>query len=323
MLVDGCGRRIDYLRVSVTDRCDLRCAYCLPQDYCGYEAPAQWLSADEIVRLCRIFVSLGVTGIRLTGGEPLVRGGIDALAKAIGAIPGLEDLSLSTNGTRLARHAATLRAAGIDRLNVSLDTLSRERFAALTGRDALPGVLAGLEAARDAGYRLIKINMVWLPDRNADEIDAMIDYCRARGFVLRLIENMPIGDAARQLGSASLQPLIGELRERHRLIDHVVPGGGPARYLSTADRRFSIGFITPLSQHFCATCNRVRLSVAGDLHLCLGDDDRIDLRAMLRADASDNEIIWAIEAALVRKPRQHDFRQQPAKIVRVMAATGG
>ncbi len=323
MLTDAYGRRIDYLRLSVTDRCDLRCAYCIPPEFDDYEIRERWLSFDEIIRVSRIFVDLGVSRIRLTGGEPLVRARIDDLAQSIGQLPGLHDLSVSTNGTRLQQFAPKLRAAGVTRLNVSLDTLSPERFQALTRRDVLPDVLAGLEVARESGFRLIKINMVWLPEVNGDELDAMIEYCMARGFVLRLIENMPIGDAARQLGTSSLQPLIGQLRQRFDLVDHVIPGGGPARYLTTPDRSFSLGFITPLSQHFCETCNRVRVSVTGTLHLCLGQEDRLELLPLLRRGATDQEIADVIRDAVMRKPKQHDFQTNPGKIIRIMASTGG
>lgn len=323
MLIDACGRHISYLRLSVTDRCDLRCTYCMPQHFAGYAIPEDWLSFDEILRICRIFVGLGVSRIRLTGGEPLVRARIDELAESIGQISGLDDLSISTNGTQLLRYSSKLRASGVKRLNVSLDTLSRNRFQTLTGRDALPDVLAGLEAARHAEFELIKINMVWLPDLNADEVEAMIEYCMARGFVLRLIENMPMGDAARQLGSSSLQPLIEQLQSRFTLIDHVIPGGGPARYLTTPDQSFSLGFITPLSQHFCETCNRVRISVTGCLHLCLGQEDRIELLPLLRGSASDDQISNEIRSAVMRKPVKHDFLNSSRKTVRVMAATGG
>jgi GTP 3',8-cyclase len=323
MLADAFGRTIDYLRLSVTDRCDLRCAYCMPPEHDDYEAPADWLSFDEIDRLTGIFVGLGISRIRITGGEPLLRARIAELAGRMRRHAGLRDLSLSTNGTRLQTLAPRLRAAGVDRLNVSLDTLSPTRFAELTRRDALADVLAGLEAARDCGFDLIKINMVWLPDINGDEIDAMIDYCMTRGFILRLIENMPMGDAARRLGSKPLQPLIAGLRQRFGLIDHVLPGGGPARYLTTADRSFSVGFITPVSQHFCATCNRVRLSVDGMLHLCLGQENRIPLLALLRDGHSDDDIAQRIRLAVQAKPEKHDFVEAPGKLVRIMASTGG
>lgn len=322
-LVDPFGRAISYLRLSVTDRCDLRCAYCLPAAFDDYETPDNWLRFDEIIRLSRIFVGLGVSRIRLTGGEPLVRARFAELAEGIGQIPGLTDLSVSTNGTRLVALVRRLKQSGVTRLNVSLDTLSRERFQHLTRRDALPDVLAGLEVARDAGFQPIKINMVWLPGVNQDELDAMIDYCMARGFILRLIENMPMGDAARALGTSSLQPMIARLRERFGLIDHVIPGGGPARYLASPDLSFSIGFITPMSQHFCAACNRVRLSVTGTLHLCLGQEDRLELLPFLRNGAGDREIAAQIRAAVMRKPEKHDFQDRPEKIIRIMASTGG
>lgn len=322
-LIDACGRRIDYLRLSVTDRCDLRCTYCMPPDFDDYEPPTHWLSFNELDRVVRIFVALGVSRVRLTGGEPLMRARLAELAGQLKGNVGLRDLSLSTNGTQLKRHAAKLRQAGVDRLNVSLDTLSRERFTQVTRRDALADVLAGLEEANAVGFALTKINMVWMPTVNGDEVDAMIDYCRTRGFVLRLIENMPMGHTARQLGASDLQAMITRLRRNHGLVDHSIAGGGPARYLTSPDRSFSIGFITPLSQHFCGTCNRVRVTVTGELHLCLGAENRIDLLHLMRTGHSDAEISEAIRAALRNKPRQHEFREAPQKIMRFMASTGG
>ena len=323
MLIDACGRRIDYLRLSVTDRCDLRCAYCMPPEFDDYEIPDHWLTFSEIVRICRIFIDLGVSRVRITGGEPLVRSRVGDLIQDIGKLPGLSDLSLSTNGTRLKQFAPKLLASGVTRLNVSLDTLSPSRFLTLTRRDALHDVLAGLDVVRESGFRLIKINMVWLPEFNGDELDAMIEYCMKRSFVLRLIENMPMGDTARRLGSSSLQPLIVQLRERFHLVDHIVAGGGPARYLATPDRSFSVGFITPMSQHFCEACNRVRLSVTGTLHLCLGQNDRLELLPMLRGGLTDQEIADQIRAAVMQKPLSHEFQTTPKKIVRFMASTGG
>jgi cyclic pyranopterin phosphate synthase len=295
----------------------------MPPEFDDYETPENWLRFDEILRLSQIFVDLGVSRIRLTGGEPLVRARFVELAEGIGRIHGIQDLSVSTNGTKLKKLAPQLKAAGVNRLNVSLDTLSPIRFKELTRRDALRDVLDGLEAARIAPFQLIKINMVWLPEFNQDELEAMIEYCMARGFVLRLIENMPMGDAARILGSSSLQPLIIQLRKRFKLIDHIVAGGGPARYLASPDLSFSIGFITPMSQHFCEACNRVRVSVTGTLHLCLGQDDRIELLPMLRGAFSDCEIADQIREAVTRKPEKHDFQGRPEKIIRIMAATGG
>jgi len=295
----------------------------MPPEFDDYQIPEHWLRFDEILRLSRIFVGLGVSRIRLTGGEPLVRARVADLAHGIAQIPDLQDLSISTNGTRLKEFARTLKTAGVKRLNVSLDTLSRSRFQALTRRDALLDVLSGLEAAREAGFESIKINMVWLPEFNGDELEAMIEYCMTRGFVLRLIENMPMGDAARALGTSSLQPLISQLRDRFCLIDHVMPGGGPARYLASADLSFTIGFITPLSQHFCEDCNRVRISVTGTLHLCLGQEDRLELLPLLRQGCGDSEIADEIRRAVMRKPMKHDFQTHPDKIIRVMASTGG
>lgn len=323
VLVDACGRKIDYLRISVTDRCDLRCTYCMPDDYAGYEAPAHWLSFEEIDRLVGVFISLGIARIRLTGGEPLLRGRLPDLAGKLRRHSGVSDLSLTTNGTQLARLSTQLKSAGVDRINVSLDTLSRSKFHTLTRRDVLNDVLAGLEAARNCDLTPIKINMVWLPDFNGDEIDAMIEYCMDRGFLLRLIERMPMGNSESVPDTGSLQWQINRLRNRYGMIDHIVPGGGPARYLTTPDNSFSVGFITPISQHFCATCNRVRLTVDGTLHLCLGQDDRLELRPMLRAGASDAELIEAILSAILRKPNRHEFVSSPRKLKRIMASTGG
>lgn len=323
MLVDSFGRRIDYLRLSVTDRCDLRCAYCMPPEFKDYEDPAHWMTVEETVRVAKVFLGLGVHRVRLTGGEPLLRARFGKLIEMLGKLDGLNDLSLSTNGTQLARYAKLLKTSGVSRLNVSLDTLSRARFVELARRDALPDVLAGLDAAKTEGFRLIKINMVWIPEINGDDLDPMVEYCRMQGFVLRLIENMPMGDTARKLGSTSLQPVIENLRQRHGLIDKVIPGGGPARYLASPDGQFTIGFITPVSQHFCDACNRVRMSVSGTLHLCLVQEQTLELLPMLRAGASDDDLSQAIRGAIARKPWRHDFNERPEKVIRIMSANGG
>jgi len=322
-LVDSYGRAIEYLRISVTDRCDLRCAYCMPQGFKDYETPAHWLSFAEITRLVGVFARRGLKRIRLTGGEPLLRAGLPELVRSIAAIDGIEDIALSTNGTQLARHCAKLREAGLTRLNVSLDTLDRQHFASIARRDVLPEVLQGLEEAARAGFRATKINMVWLAETSRGELEQMIEFCRTHGFVLRLIENMPMGDSARQLGSSSLQPLAEELRQRFGLVDGLIPGGGPARYLVSPDGAFSLGFITPLSQHFCATCNRVRLTVDGALHLCLGQENQHDFRTLLRAGASDAELDTALLTAIASKPEKHEFSEQPLKLSRPMSRTGG
>jgi cyclic pyranopterin phosphate synthase len=322
MLVDRFGRAIEYLRLSVTDRCDLRCAYCIPEGFKGFEEPAHWLTFQEVERLLGVFARMGLKRVRLTGGEPLLRRHVDDLARRIAALPGIEDVSLSTNATQLAKMAARLRAAGVTRLNVSLDSLRAETVARINGRAVLDEVLAGLEAARAVGFAPIKVNMVVMRD-NADEIDDMVAFCQQQGFILRLIELMPMGETARRMGYVDLQPIKRRLQERFGLVDTVLPGGGPARYLGTADGRFTVGFITPLSQHFCATCNRVRLTVDGQLHLCLGQEDRMDFRALLRGGASDDDLATALQQAMDLKPERHEFREQPTKLVRFMNMTGG
>lgn len=321
--IDGFGRRIEYLRLSVTDRCDLRCTYCMPEEFRDYEEPAHWLRFEEILRILRIFSARGLRRIRLTGGEPLLRGRLPELVHQIKELPGISDLSISTNGTQLLKKAPALKIAGVDRLNVSLDTLDRARFSALARRDALEQVMGGLEKARKLGFKAIKINMVWLPESRIDELESMIDYCRPRGFVLRLIETMPMGASGRAVGHTSLQPIITLLREKYGFVDGVVAGGGPARYLVSPGEDFSVGFITPMSQHFCGTCNRVRMTVDGILHLCLGQEDRLDLRSLLRGGATDDEIETEIRRALMRKPEKHSFNEAPLKLLRPMSKTGG
>lgn len=322
MLIDRYGRAIEYLRLSVTDRCDLRCAYCIPEGFKDFEEPSHWLTFQEVERLLAVFARMGLKRVRLTGGEPLLRRHVDDLARRIAALPGIEDVSLSTNATQLKKMADKLRSAGVTRLNVSLDSLRPETVERINGRPVLDEVLAGLEAARAAGFTPIKINMVVMGD-NVDEIDDMVAFCMENGYVLRLIELMPMGETARRMGYVDLQPIKRRLQERFGLVDTVLPGGGPARYLGTSDGRFTVGFITPLSQHFCATCNRVRLTVDGQLHLCLGQEDRVDFRTLLRGGASDDDLEATIVQAIDLKPERHEFREQPTKLVRFMNMTGG
>lgn len=243
-LVDRYGRHINYLRLSVTDRCDLRCAYCIPEGFKGFEEPDHWLTFDEIERLLGLFAGLGLKHVRFTGGEPLLRRNVTELCRRVSSIPGVEDLSLSTNATQLASMARDLKDAGVTRLNVSLDSLRDEAVARINGRPVLDKVLAGLEAAAAAGFAPIKLNMVVMHE-NARDVDDMVAFCMERGYVLRLIELMPMGDTARRMGYVDLQPVKARLQERFSLVDTVLPGGGPARYLGTADGRFSVGFITP------------------------------------------------------------------------------
>lgn len=324
MLHDRFGRTIEYLRLSVTDRCDLRCTYCIPTGFKGFEEPADWLSFDEIERLLGAFARLGTRRVRLTGGEPLLRRHVSELAGRISAIEGIDDLSMSTNATQLRRHAGALRAAGVSRINVSLDTLDRACMQAITGRDSHAQIMDGIMAGKEAGFEPIKINMVAMRGVNEGEIDRMAEFCIEHGFVLRLIEVMPMGATGRNTSYLDLQPIRARLRERYDLVPQAVElGGGPARYLATRDGRTSIGFITPMSQHFCATCNRVRLAVDGTLYLCLGQEQKFEFRPLLRGGASDAELDAAIRAAIELKPQKHEFTERPEKIIRFMAQTGG
>ncbi|MFN2310200.1 MAG: GTP 3',8-cyclase MoaA [Gammaproteobacteria bacterium] len=323
-LVDRFGRTIEYLRLSVTDRCDLRCFYCLPKGFKDFEEPEHWLSFAEIERVIAAFARLGTRRVRITGGEPLVRRDLPALAARLAALPGVEDLSLSTNATRLARQARALHAAGIRRINVSLDSLDAARFKSITG-GKLEKVLDGLMAAKAAGFTPIKINMVVMKGVNEDEVEAMVDFCIAHGFTLRFIETMPMGDTGRAAADhyVDLQTVKARLARRFELLPGVMPGGGPARYVRVAGTDLRIGFITPISQHFCATCNRVRLSVDGTLYLCLGQEHRLELRPLLRAGASDADLEAAIRQAIDLKPERHEFSESPEKVLRFMSMTGG
>ena len=323
-LQDRFGRRIEYLRLSVTDRCDLRCSYCIPKGFKGFEEPENWLRFEEIERVVAAFTRLGTRRIRLTGGEPLLRHNLPQLAARLAALPGLQDLSLTTNATQLARHADALVRAGVKRINVSLDSLRRECVNEITGRDSLAQVMAGLEAARTAGLSPIKINMVVMKDVNETDIETMVGFCMANGFVLRLIETMPMGDTGRNASFMDLQPVLEQLRLRFALLPQATEmGGGPARYWQSADGHFTLGVITPISQHFCASCNRVRLSVDGTLYMCLGQEERFELRPLLRAGISDAELENAIRQAIELKPERHEFREKPGKLIRIMAMTGG
>jgi cyclic pyranopterin phosphate synthase len=324
-LVDAFNRSIEYVRVSVTDRCDLRCTYCLPPGHHDFIEPEQWLTFDEIERVIRAFTELGVYRVRLTGGEPLTRHKLPELAARLNALPHLEDLSLSTNGVQLKKQARALKQAGIKRINVSLDSLQPARFAAITGGGKLDKVLDGLAAASAAGLHPVKLNMVVMNGVNDDEVEDMVRYCIDHDFTLRLIETMPMGDTGRSASShyLDLEAVRRRLEQRFDLVPAVMPGGGPARYVGIAGTSLRIGFITPISRHFCETCNRVRLSADGALYLCLGQDDKVELRPLLRAGISGEDLKDTIRAAIARKPERHEFREQPQKIVRFMSRTGG
>ena len=323
-LIDPFGRRIEYVRLSVTDKCNLRCFYCLPERHSEFEQPAHWLTFDEIERTIQAFTELGVSRVRITGGEPLVRKDLPRLAAQLHALPGLDDLSISTNAVLLARYADALKTAGVARINVSLDTLRADRFRRVTGGELQP-VLDGLMAANSAGFSPVKINMVAMKGINDDEFEDMVEFCLEHDFTLRLIETMPIGATGLSASEhyLDLQQVRQRLSERYELIPGLMPGGGPARYMQVQNTNLRIGFITPISQHFCETCNRVRLSVAGTLYLCLGQDHKYELRRLLRQGISDDGLKNAILEAIAIKPEKHEFRDKPGQVVRLMSMTGG
>ena len=324
-LKDRFGRHIEYVRLSVTDKCNMRCFYCMPEGFKGFEIPENWLTFDEIERVIAAFVELGVSRVRLTGGEPLVRRNITDLIQQLARLKGLDDLSMSTNAALLNRYAEPLSQSGISRINVSLDSLDPERFRQVTGNGKLDEVLAGLQAAKAAKLSPIKINMVAMKGINDDEYIDMVDYCIEMGFTLRFIETMPVGSTGRN-AAANYQDLAEvrkQISQKYELVPSVMSGGGPARYYKIKGSDLNIGFITPISQHFCETCNRVRLSVDGALYMCLGDEHKFELRPLLRAGISDEELKRQIIQALDMKPEKHDFNQKPEKVMRFMSMTGG
>jgi len=323
-LTDPFGRNIEYVRLSVTDRCDLRCFYCMPQGYSDFEAPEHWLTFDEIERVIGAFGRLGVQRVRITGGEPLVRRDLPVLVSRLAALPGIDDLSLSTNAVQLARYSEALYRGGVQRLNVSLDTLRADRFKAIT-QGKLEKVLDGLMAAKASGFTPIKINMVVIKGVNDDEVEEMVDFCLEHSFTLRFIETMPMGDTGRNASDQfiDLRTIRERLTKKYDLVPGVMPGGGPARYMKVAGSDLNIGFITPISQHFCETCNRVRLSVDGTLYMCLGQEHNFELRPLLRNGISDDELCDAIIEAIALKPERHEFSEKPEQVVRFMSMTGG
>ncbi len=324
-LKDSFGRKIEYLRLSVTDRCDLRCFYCIPKGFKDFSTPKHWLNFDEIERIVAIFGQLGVSKLRLTGGEPLVRKNLPELVQKLAQLKGIKDLSLSTNATQLAKYADSLKQSGVSRINVSLDTLNPQRFKHITG-GCLESVLAGLQAAKQAGLHPIKINMVVMKDVNDDEIEAMVEYCAENDFTLRFIETMPMGETGQQASDnyISLQTVKTQLAKSYNLIPTLMrSGAGPARYFKIQGTNLKIGFITPLSQHFCETCNRIRLSVDGTLYLCLGQDDKMNLRDALREGMDDIELRQLILQAIALKPEKHEFNHKPDQVMRIMSMSGG
>jgi cyclic pyranopterin phosphate synthase len=323
-LTDAFGRKIDYVRLSLTDKCNMRCFYCLPKGTTNFEAPDNWLTFNEIERVISAFSQLGVKRIRLTGGEPLVRKGVAQLAKNLTNVSGIEDLSLSTNASLLVTQAQALKDAGISRINVSLDTLDSQKFADITGGSSLQSVLDGLQKAKEVGFKPIKVNMVAMKGVNDDEFKSMVDYCVENEFSLRFIETMPMGDTGLDKNKHYLDLKIvkDQLSKEFDFVPGALPGGGPAKYVKIKGVESYIGFITPISQHFCETCNRVRISVDGVLYLCLGQDDKVELRPLLRAGISQEALIEVIQKAIFLKPEKHEFENNE-KVIRFMSATGG
>lgn len=329
-LIDPFGRHVSYLRVSVTDRCDFRCVYCMSENM-TFLPKADLLSLEELDRLCSAFVARGVRKLRITGGEPLVRRDIMTLFRALGrhlSSGALEELTVTTNGSQLARYAQELAECGVKRINVSLDTLDAGKFRAITRWGALDKVLAGIDAAQAAGLK-IKLNIVALKDFNEDEFVPMIRWAHGRGMDVTFIEVMPMGEVEghRVDQYLPLSQVRASLMDTFTLEESSYATGGPARYVTTRETGGRIGFITPLTHNFCESCNRVRVTCTGTLFMCLGQEDAVDLRKPLRASEGNGALIDAINRAIARKPKGHDFvidrsTNRPA-VSRHMSLTGG
>jgi GTP 3',8-cyclase len=329
-MVDPFGRHVTYLRVSVTDRCDFRCVYCM-SEHMSFLPKRDLLTLEELDRLCSAFVARGVRKLRITGGEPLVRKNILWLFRALSHHLGsgaLDELTLTTNGSQLPKYAADLKALGVERINISLDTLKSERFKAITRWGDFGEVMVGLEAAEKAGLK-VKLNAVALKGINEDEIEDLLRFAHGRGHDLTLIETMPLGDidGDRTDQYLPLSIVRARLLDRFTLEDIPYRTGGPARYVRVKETGGRLGFITPMTHNFCESCNRVRLTCTGTLYMCLGQEDAADLRAPLRASTDDALLHAAIDEAISRKPKGHDFiidrRTRRPAVQRHMSVTGG
>ncbi|ALM52362.1 GTP 3',8-cyclase MoaA [Halomonas huangheensis] len=326
-LIDDFGRRVSYVRLSVTDRCDFRCVYCMSEEM-TFLPRAQVLTLEEISQIARAFTELGVEKIRLTGGEPLVRRNISELVSNIGSLPGLKDFTMTTNGAGLRRYADDLRRGGMSRLNISLDSLDPERFRRLTRTGDLSKVIDGIHAAKDAGFERIKLNAVVLKGRNDDEVVDLVDFARRHQLDISFIEEMPLGDVSDH-SRAETYCSSDEVREviepYYPLTQTTEATAGPSRYFRMADSGTRVGFISPHSHNFCSSCNRVRVTVEGRLLLCLGNEHSVDLRAVLRRYPGDGERLkQTIIEAMALKPERHYFKTDgDVQIVRFMNMTGG
>ena len=326
-LVDRFGRHVTYVRLSVTDRCDFRCVYCMSEDM-TFLPRAQVLTLEEMATLGRAFTELGVTKLRITGGEPLVRNNVIWLFRELGRLPGLRELTLTTNGSQLERLAQPLRDAGVRRLNISLDSLDPERFRRITRVGDLHKVLQGIDAARDAGFERIKINTVAMRNRNDDEILDLVRYVLDRGMDISFIEEMPLGvidDHDRAEVYMSSDEVADLIRARHELVETAEKTGGPSRYFRIPGSDTRVGFISPHSHNFCDSCNRVRVTTEGQLLLCLGQEHSMNLKQVLRSHPGDmDRLKRAIVAAMDIKPRGHDFNLDAKPVIfRHMSVTGG
>jgi cyclic pyranopterin phosphate synthase len=329
-MIDSFQRPITYLRVSVTDRCDFRCVYCM-SEHMAFLPKADLLTLEELDRLCSAFVAKGVTKLRLTGGEPLVRRGIMTLVSSLSRHLGsgaLKELTLTTNGSQLAKYASELKGHGVERINVSLDTLDPDKFRAITRWGELDKVMAGIDAAQAAGLN-VKINAVALKGVNDDELAPMIAWAHGRGMDMTVIEVMPLGD----IGEGRIDQYLplsmvrARLADRYTLEDIDYRTGGPARYVRVKETGGRLGFITPMTHNFCESCNRVRITCTGTLYMCLGQEDAVDLRMPLRASESNQALYTMIDEAIVHKPKGHDFiidrRHKRPVLSRHMSVTGG
>ena len=326
-LVDRFGRQIDYIRLSVTDRCDFRCVYCMTEDM-TFLPRNQILSLEELHQVAKAFTELGVKKIRLTGGEPMVRRDVMCLVERIGQLPGLEELLLTTNGAQLQKFAAPLKAAGVNRINISIDSLDTDRFKRISRVGKLKNVLVGIEAARAAGFNRIRLNSVIMRGYNEDEILPLADFAIDRGIDIAFIEEMPLGEASdhkREETTCSNDWVRSVIEEKYDLLDSAEKTAGPSRYTKVVGMQSRIGFISPVSHNFCEDCNRVRITAEGRLLLCLGNEHSVDLRAVLRNEGSShNDLKLAIIAAMDLKPERHYFYDHDhTQPVRLMNVTGG
>ena len=326
-LVDKFGRHVDYIRLSVTDRCDFRCVYCMTEDM-TFLPRTQILSLEELHQVAKAFTELGVKKIRLTGGEPMVRTNVMTLIEQLGALPGLEELNLTTNGAQLDKYAGPLKSAGVNRINISIDSLDAERFKKISRVGKLEKVLKGIEAARAAGFDRIRLNTVIMRGYNEDEVIPLTEYALDRDIDIAFIEEMPLGEAsdhAREETTCSNDWVRDVISQKYELINSTAQTAGPSRYVQIAGQKSRIGFISPVTHNFCEDCNRVRVTVEGRLLLCLGNEHSVDLRSILRDEsASFADLKQAIVAAMDLKPERHYFYEKDhAQPVRLMNMTGG